>query len=139
MSHIRGRFSKAADKLVAEYTTSLPFDLRLYHQDITGVDGRYELPGGSLARLDQNFPNPFNPVTTISYFMSAASRVDLRIYDTSGRLIRVLRNAVFEGSGRHEARWDGRNDSGLLVSSGIYFCRLAVGADKETRKMVLLR
>ncbi len=89
--------------------------------------------------LQQNVPNPFNPATVISYHVPSRTTVDLRIYDLSGRLVRVLRNAVVEEGGGHEVGWDGRDDSGTAQVSGVYVYRLAVGDRVETRKMVLLR
>ena len=88
--------------------------------------------------LDQNHPNPFNPSTTISFSLSTPSHVSLRIYDASGRYIRTLIDEPCD-AGRHEERWDGRDESGRELSSGIYFCRIEAGALSETRKMVLLR
>lgn len=88
--------------------------------------------------LGQSYPNPFNPSTTISYELSAQSTVALRVYDTSGRLVRTL----VEGSisaGTYSVIWDGRNHSGDVVASGVYFCRLVVGNEQRTRKMVLAR
>jgi hypothetical protein len=92
----------------------------------------------TVAVLDQNHPNPFNPVTTISFFLSFPSNVSLRIYDTSGRLVRTILD-THRVAGRYEERWDGTDDGGLEVSSGAYFCRLTTGGRTMTKKMVLLR
>jgi flagellar hook assembly protein FlgD len=88
--------------------------------------------------LEQNHPNPFNPATTISFFVPSEAPVWLIIYDTVGRRIRTLiEGEVLVGSG--EVIWDGRSDEGRLVSSGIYFCHIEVGKDSESRKLVLMR
>jgi hypothetical protein len=94
------------------------------------------------ARLYQNHPNPFNPSTTIAYTVPGPStsrhNVVLRVYDVRGGLVRTLVNGPVEG-GRHEAAWDGTNNRGEQVSSGVYFARFASGGYSDVRKMVLLR
>ncbi|HEX6792008.1 MAG TPA: FlgD immunoglobulin-like domain containing protein [Candidatus Krumholzibacteria bacterium] len=89
-------------------------------------------------RLFDARPNPFNPSTTITYRLARAGQAELVIFDVSGRRVRVLVNdAVSEGD--HDAMWDGRDDHGRLVSSGVYFYRLRAGGVAETKKMVLLK
>jgi flagellar hook assembly protein FlgD len=88
--------------------------------------------------LDQNHPNPFNPSTTVSFSLSSPSHASLKIYDASGRFVRTLLDEQCS-AGTHEKNWDGRDESGREVSSGVYFCRIAAGDFTETRKMVLLR
>ena len=88
--------------------------------------------------LAQNFPNPFNPVTEISFGLKEPANVSLRIYDAAGRLVRELASGIHP-AGTHHAIWNGRDANGAAVSSGIYFYRLDAGAFSETRKMVLLR
>lgn len=96
-----------------------------------------QVPEAALA-LDQNIPNPFNPSTTISWFLPEKMRVRLEIFDISGRPVRVLGDSVME-SGRHSVVWDGTGETGSAVSSGIYFLRLSAGKESRTKKMVLLR
>jgi beta-glucanase (GH16 family) len=84
-------------------------------------------------------PNPFNPSTTISYSLDDRRGVRLGIYDVSGRLIKMLVNAVASDAGRHEIVWNGRDETGREVSSGTYFYRLDAGGYTETREMVLLK
>jgi hypothetical protein len=95
------------------------------------------------ARLYQNCPNPFNPSTTIPFTVpgSLASRhaVLLAVYDVNGSLVKTLVNGSSMGGGRHEVRWDGRNERGESVASGIYFAQLSTGGYKAARKMILLR
>jgi predicted GH43/DUF377 family glycosyl hydrolase len=101
----------------------------------TGTEG----PAVPLAcALHQNFPNPFNPTTRIAFGLNAPGAVSLRIYDASGRLVRVLVEGA-RAAGNHAELWDGRDSRGAPVASGIYFYRLEAGAFGETRKMVLLR
>jgi flagellar hook assembly protein FlgD len=89
--------------------------------------------------LDQNFPNPFNPLTTISYELARAVPVKLCVYDVAGRLVRGLRDGGVEQAGRHCVEWDGRDDRGLRVASGVYIYRLEAGDLVTTRRMVLLK
>jgi hypothetical protein len=88
--------------------------------------------------LAQNVPNPFNPVTTIRFGLAEPSPVSLRIYDTSGRLVRVLVDGN-RAAGPHEAVWDGLDGSGRPAASGVYFYRLDASSLHEQKKMVLLR
>jgi hypothetical protein len=90
--------------------------------------------------LHQNQPNPFNPQTTIRYDLpgGAAMRVRLFLVDSSGRRVRTLVDDVQSG-GPQSVVWNGRDDSGGEVASGVYFCVLDVGKQRLTRKMVLLK
>lgn len=92
--------------------------------------------------LSQNVPNPFNPVTTISYGVPATSEgripVSLRIYDVQGRKVRDLVQGDHE-PGTFSALWDGRDESGRRVHSGVYFYRLQVGVESLTRKMTVVK
>jgi hypothetical protein len=88
--------------------------------------------------LLQNFPNPFNPHTTISYMVPASGPVLINIYDARGRFVRTLVDES-KTKGRHEARWNGLDRNGSMVASGVYFVRLAADGRVETRKMLLLK
>jgi len=88
--------------------------------------------------LKQNYPNPFNPTTTIRYSLPNTQRVTLAIYNLQGQKVRTLINFT-QQTNEHQAVWDGRNDSGEAVSSGVYVYRLTAGEFSESRKMVLLR
>jgi flagellar hook assembly protein FlgD len=91
------------------------------------------------ARLGQNYPNPFNPVTRIEYWVPGVrSEVSLVIYDVRGARVRTLVKGE-RAAGRYTALWDGRNEQGAPVGSGVYFCRMSVGAFRDARKMVLLK
>jgi hypothetical protein len=89
--------------------------------------------------LEQNYPNPFNGVTNIAYTLASASVVDLRIYDTAGRLIRTLESGASRPQGRHVTEWNGKDDAGRAVTSGVYFAKISAGKFRQTRKMVYLR
>lgn len=88
--------------------------------------------------LLQNHPNPFNPTTTIPYSMQSPGEVSIMIYDVRGSLIRTLIDERKE-EGIHRAVWDGRNDAGESVSSGIYFYKMITGEFQSVRKAVLLK
>ena len=86
-----------------------------------------------------NYPNPFNPKTTIAFELPRRMDVSLDIFDVSGRLTRSLIDGISYGAGRHEVIWNGRDDSGQRVSSGTYFFRLKAGEYSETKRMVLIK
>lgn len=88
--------------------------------------------------LDQNFPNPFNPSTTIRYQLSKRSRVRLEVFNVVGQLVKTLVDAE-QVTGVHTVRWDGMNESGVPVASGMYVYRLRAGTFIASRKAMLLR
>ena len=89
--------------------------------------------------LSQNYPNPFNPTTTIQYDLPRHTSVVLRIYDVSGRLVRTLFDGEVIPAGRRRVVWNGTDQSGTSVASGVYFYHLAAGDFEETKRMVLIR
>jgi hypothetical protein len=89
-------------------------------------------------RLDQNFPNPFNPATTLAFSIKDAGHVSLTIYDVAGRRVRELVNERRD-RGAYKIPWNGENDSGQRVSSGVYFYKLVVGSFTDTKKMTILK
>lgn len=88
--------------------------------------------------LEQNYPNPFNPSTNIRFQMPAAEQVELRIFNALGQEVRTLANGRFE-AGRHTSMWDGRDNQGRTVASGIYICRMTAGKFTQSRLMNLIR
>jgi len=88
--------------------------------------------------LHGNYPNPFNPETKVSYMLPTTATVKITIYNTLGQLVRTLVNEE-QVAGAHTARWDGTNDAGHQVPSGIYFYQLTAGDFTQTRRMLLLR
>ena len=87
--------------------------------------------------LAQNFPNPFNPTTTIAYVLPTAGTVRLQIYDIGGQLVRRLL-AERRPSGLHQVVWDGRDDAGATVATGAYLCELRTGTFRSAIKMILI-
>jgi hypothetical protein len=96
-------------------------------------------PGPRRFGLDQNWPNPFNPQTAISFHLPVRSVVSLRVFDVGGRLMRTLVDGDTLDRGRHEILWGGRDQSGRQLPSGTYFYRLEAGEYVETKRMTLLK
>jgi len=88
--------------------------------------------------LHQNYPNPFNPITTISYEIPEQAEVSLTVYDVRGQELTALQDGV-KTPGNYEVQWNGTNNSGNPVSTGVYFARLQAGSYSKTIKMVYLR
>jgi hypothetical protein len=88
--------------------------------------------------LSANYPNPFNPLTSMEIRIKYATPVKLEIYNYRGQLIRSLLDGMKE-SGRYTIQWDGRDQQGVDVASGLYLCRLKTPEFERARKMVLLR
>ena len=89
--------------------------------------------------LHQNFPNPFNPETTIGFELSEEAVVTLTIYDMAGQVVRELAVDKAMAAGHYESIWDGRDHHGARVGSGLYFYRLETGDFTSVKKMVLLK
>ena len=88
--------------------------------------------------IETIYPNPFNPHTTIIFSLPQAVRVHLAIYDVRGSLVRTLIDSN-QSAGEKVINWDGLNENGVRVSSGVYFCRLKTAEETASKKMVLLR
>jgi hypothetical protein len=114
--------------LFEEWTIGGPLPLIL--AETKSVPARYS--------LSDNYPNPFNPSTTIKFTMPTSGRVKLSIFDLQGRLISTLVDEVYS-VGRHEVIWKGRDNSNRSVSSGTYFYRITTKGFVETKKMLLLK
>jgi photosystem II stability/assembly factor-like uncharacterized protein len=95
-----------------------------------------EMPKSFL--LSQNYPNPFNPSTTIRYVLTEASNVLIRIYDGLGKELLTLLNS-YQTSGEHSIKWDGKDGSGNIVSSGLYIYRIDAGKNSESKMMMFLK
>jgi hypothetical protein len=88
--------------------------------------------------LHQNYPNPFNPTTTIEFSMPVTGRAVLRVYNVKGELVNTLLDRVVE-AGDVSVRWDGRDDRGNTLASGVYFYDVRIEGMRASRKMILLR
>jgi len=111
----------------------------LYTQShLTGIDSYASEKVPQLFKLEQNHPNPFNVQTCIEYQIPRASEVFLSVYNVIGQRVRVLENDS-QPAGRHRVIWNGQDEDGLEVVSGVYFARLQAGEFTFTKKMVLIR
>jgi hypothetical protein len=88
--------------------------------------------------LTQNHPNPFNPATTIRFQLPEANHVVMKIFNILGEEIRTLVDAPFE-AGDHIVQWDGKDNKGQTVASGVYLYQLQAGSFKEVKRMSLLQ
>lgn len=89
--------------------------------------------------LFPNFPNPFNPATTIRYGLPVAERVSLVVYNVLGARVATLESRAEKEAGYHAVVWDSRSDAGTPVASGVYFLRMQAGAFAQTQRMVLVK
>ena len=105
---------------------------------ITSQIGTETIPEVARFGLLQNHPNPFNPMTRIEFNLDQQARVYVRIYDISGKVVRTLLQETMS-IGRHSAPWNGEDEHGRPVASGVYVCRLETNDKTAVRKMVLLR
>ncbi len=88
--------------------------------------------------MEQNHPNPFNPATTVRYSLAERGHVGIVVYDVAGRRVKALIDEVQDG-GRYGIPWDGRNDDGVVLASGVYFIRYQAGGNTFWKKAALLR
>jgi len=88
--------------------------------------------------LNANFPNPFNPETTISYSVKEALPVSIEIYNVKGQLVKTLINET-KAAGTHTVVWNGSDNNNRPVSSGVYYYKMNAGKYSSTKKMILMK
>jgi hypothetical protein len=88
--------------------------------------------------LEQNFPNPFNPSTTITYILEESAMVKLVVFDVSGKEVNILVDQQ-QPAGRHAMKWNVPGNGGSRLASGVYFARLQVGDKVALRKMIFMK
>lgn len=123
------------DYAVGGQVTSLYIDNVSFGDWSTGVDGT-ELP--RTPSSSRSFPNPFNPSTSLAFELAVGGRVQISVYDSSGRFVRSLVDERLQ-AGVHRSTWDGMNGEGRPVGSGVYFCRIEAPGLQEQHKIVLVR
>jgi len=124
---------------VSGIATAGPIDVGLPPFDIVfSVQVQTDADTPAAATLRCNYPNPFNPTTVIPFSLRSGGMAELVIYDASGRRVRGLVNGALPAGG-HEAIWDGKDDRGRPVASGVYFARLGYTGGCATLKLVLVR
>jgi len=112
--------------------------------DASSIESSYEVALPESYALGQNYPNPFNPSTTVSFALPEAGSVTLKVYSETGQLVATLAEAEMN-VGRYAISWDGRNQTGATVASGVYFYRLVArkasgeAAFTETKRMVFVQ
>lgn len=114
------------------YTVSVNWDTA----NVVGIRDLAQAPAEF--ELYPNYPNPFNPTTTIRYSLAEQSDVSMAIYDATGRPVRILINAQ-QSAGNYNIQWNGTDTEGLGVPTGVYFARLKAGEHSQTIKMVYLK
>lgn len=125
--------------------TVVPGTTYQYHMDViyAGVGalsgGDAEAKAKASLTLVQNFPNPFNPATTIGFTVPSPTYVNIVIFDVGGRRVATLVDDVIGPAGYHEAQWSGEAESGDRVASGVYFCRMSAAGQMFTKKLVIVR
>jgi hypothetical protein len=124
-----GGHSFAASDLVRVIGTSIGED---------GAEDRQTNGGPESIALESILPNPFNPTTVIRYRAAAGVRVTIAIFDVAGRRVRSLVDGAAAG-GEATVTWDGHDDAGRAVASGVYFCRLRSADVTRTGKMLLVK
>jgi hypothetical protein len=137
-SEMRLRFV-ACDEGSGSLTEALIDDVWIGRFDLgsAAVSDPVLAPRGQF-RLVAAQPNPFNPITLLGFEVTARERVELRIYDVRGRLVRTLVDGMVD-PGVHRAVFDGRNERGQDVASGTYFVELTAGGRRATEKLSLVR
>jgi hypothetical protein len=103
----------------------------------TSVSDPNSVPG-PMAVMHPNYPNPFNPSTTISFSLGTGSNVEISVFNIRGQKVRSLYSA-FTPAGEHSLVWDGKDDAGRELASGLFFCRLTSPACSKTLKMVMMK
>ncbi len=88
--------------------------------------------------LEKNYPNPFNPVTTIEFSLPEAIRVELTVFNSTGQVVKNLTRESYQ-AGTYSVKWDGTNETGQKVASGVYIYRLVAGDFVKTNRMILLK
>lgn len=110
----------------------------LLHSAYSEVSNSPQSPSVRLS-LEANYPNPFNPSTTIAFNLPQSGRPVVTVYNLKGQMVKTLTNAEPYPAGEHSIVWDGRDQAGQPVSSGLYFCRLSFEGKSTVRKMVLAK
>ncbi len=131
----REEFTNSTGDYVVEFTHNTNFT------DIGFPTAIQDLESGTIPTtfaLDQNFPNPFNPSTTIRFSIPEATQVTLIVYNNLGQKVRTLSDENMS-AGAYQVSWDGTNDTGQMMSSGIYYYQLQAGSFNQVKRMILIK
>lgn len=141
---VSGEFLRIGFGVGAGSNYTLPLNMVVNDQavevelDVSELDAEGGQTPPVETRLYGNHPNPFNPVTAIRFSLKNQSRTRLAIYNVRGQMIRLLTNDTLP-AGHHQVVWDGTDDRGNGVSSGVYLYRLEADGKSESRRMLLLK
>jgi hypothetical protein len=119
-------------------------DMRSTRSLVLDRGGRFEISAGkglivpSDFSLSQNYPNPFNPETEIQYGLPQAAKTTMTVYNVLGQTVKVLVDE-YQQAGTYTVQWNGLDNNGEQVATGIYFCKLEAGHFTTTMKMVLMK
>lgn len=108
------------------------------HSEGGSVDNDDPASHPIITELKGNYPNPFNPSTSIRFSLETSSRVEIDIYNIKGQKVRSLLNEP-KAAGEHNIAWDGKDGSGRLMGSGVYYYRMRTGSYVSSRKMILMK
>ncbi len=131
-----GGFQRVYEVGSVSIDRDMRWDIDLADAVTAVAEGMTALPQGFT--LAPNYPNPFNPTTTLRFSLPQAGEAELSIYNLLGQRMATLVHGVQE-AGPHVLQWNGRDDAGRELASGVYFYRLQAGGQVETRKLLLLR
>jgi hypothetical protein len=135
------RFTDAhgtAKKVVCIFTSAAGLtDSTVWNFTITGVTKEVSVPSDFV--LGQNYPNPFNPTTLISFSLPKEAPVTFEVYNMLGVKVRTLMTGETRSAGTYTVSWDGKNDSGVSMPSGVYLYRVLAGSYLASKKMTLLK
>jgi hypothetical protein len=106
--------------------------------DVTSVKEKQDVALPDQFKLDQNYPNPFNQSTTFNFELLKADHIKFTIFDMNGKTLASLAHGQFQ-PGRHQIHWDGLNDTGESIASGVYLYRLETQTFQVTKKLILVR
>ena len=118
--------------------TTVEVSYQLFSKDGAAGNGIMELGSPDEFKLYQNYPNPFSSQTTFQYDVAEATSVKIYIYNTLGQLVKTIDRGD-NGIGTHTVEWDGKNDDGDTLSSGVYFYQLRTKDFNKTMKMLLVK
>jgi hypothetical protein len=121
------------DGIASNYAS---LSVEFFPEYVTGAEDKDNIP--MAIELEQNYPNPFKPFTTIGFNLPEEAQVSVSIYDIEGKLVKSLVNETFS-EGYNQTMWDGTDANGNSVASGVYFYRLRAGQQVLTKKMTLLK
>ena len=142
LAHGFGLWSRGGGDLVGDiFLKGCSINDTLYGDTTNIITSVRDLAKGIISdfELYPNYPNPFNPSTTISFNVKSSNNISLIVYDAMGQEVNRLIDNEFFYSGTHELIWNGKNDSNQTVTSGVYYCRLLIGIQSLTNKMVVLK